>query len=202
MAAANYLTAHEDHCALSIAVEVCSATLFFSEDPDILVSNAIFGDGAAAMVITGSRRDAGVRLLGMASGLYPEGRQHLQYRWEDSRLRNVLSARVPVLGARYARDVVEKLLVQHSLDTEDIAHWIIHPGGQKVLDAFERTVGLPPEALLPSRRILHDYGNMSSASVLFVLDTLLRGQSPAPGALGLMCSFGAGFSAYAGLIQF
>jgi alkylresorcinol/alkylpyrone synthase len=71
-----------------------------------------------------------------------------------------------------------------------------------VLDAFERTTGVPADSLAPSRRVLHEYGNMSSASVLFTLEETLRSCSPAAGELGIVCSFGAGFSAFAGLIRF
>ncbi|NLE75965.1 MAG: hypothetical protein GX605_04355 [Chloroflexi bacterium] len=87
---------------LSLAVEVCSANLFLSEARHILVSNAIFGDGAAAAVLT-SRPDApGVQLVRFAAGLYPEHRRHLHPRWEAGRLRNILSTRVPLAGARAA----------------------------------------------------------------------------------------------------
>jgi len=200
--ASNYLSANPNRTVLSIAVEVCSATIFFNESPDILVSNAIFGDGAAAVVLTNRRPGAGIELLDTASGLFPEGRGHLHYRWEEDRLRNVLSARVPVVGARYAKQVVDDLLSRHDLDYADISHWIVHPGGEKVLDAFERTTGVSPAALTASRRVLYEYGNMSSASVLFALQETLRNHSPAAGDLGILCSFGAGFTAFAGLIRF
>lgn len=200
--ASNYLSANPNRTVLSIAVEVCSATLVFNESPDILVSNAIFGDGAAAMVLTNRRPDAGIELLGTASGIFPEGREHLHYRWEEGKLRNVLSARVPVVGARYARQVVDDLLTRQELTYNDISHWIVHPGGEKVLDAFERTTGVPPAALAASRRVLYEYGNMSSASVLFALRETLENHAPAAGDLGILCSFGAGFTAFAGLIRF
>ena len=126
----------------------------------------------------------------------------MHYRWEDGRLRNVLSARVPVIGARYAKRVVDELLSEQGLEYADIDYWIIHPGGEKVLDAFERTAGVPAESLMPSRRVLYEYGNMSSASVLFALEETLRSKSPAAGERGILCSFGAGFSAFAALLQF
>ncbi|MFN2224936.1 MAG: 3-oxoacyl-[acyl-carrier-protein] synthase III C-terminal domain-containing protein, partial [Anaerolineae bacterium] len=118
------------------------------------------------------------------------------------KLRNVLSIEVPAVGARRAGEVIGRLLADHGLDRDGVDRWIVHPGGQKVLDAFEEAFGLPPEALAASRRVLYDYGNMSSASVLFVLDEALRSGLAQPGDTGVLCSFGAGFGAYAGLLEF
>ncbi len=198
----NFLQAHPNCNALTIAVEICSATLFFSESPDILVSNAIFGDGAAATVLTNRPGEGGIRIKGFAAGLFPEYRSHLHYATEDSKLRNVLSQRVPILGARCGKQVIDSLLAEHGATYQDIAHWIVHPGGEKVLDAFQRALPLPDGALLPSRAVLYSYGNMSSASVLFVLEEVRRQRAPRSGDVGLLCSFGAGFSAFAALLEF
>jgi predicted naringenin-chalcone synthase len=206
----NYIQANPGSNVLTIAVEICSATLFFDEAPDILVSNAIFGDGAAATVLTGGQGNGRVRLKGFSAGLFPKDRPHLHYRTENSKLRNVLSQRVPVVGARHGKQAVDWLLADNGLTYRDIVHWIVHPGGERVLDAFLRTLDLPDEALAPSRAVLYDYGNMSSATVLFVLERVLRERAsqrasqraPWPGEVGVMCSFGAGFSAFAGLLEF
>jgi predicted naringenin-chalcone synthase len=198
----NFLQAHPDSHVLSIAVEICSATLFFDEAPDILISNALFGDGAAAAVLTNRPGSGGIRLRGFSAGLYPQERQHLYYRTERSKLRNVLSVEVPAVGARRGKEVIDRLLATNGAGYGDIRHWIVHPGGQKVLDTFQEALDLPGEALAASRAVLYNYGNMSSASVLFVLDEVLRSGAPRPGDTGLMCSFGAGFGAYAGLVEF
>jgi predicted naringenin-chalcone synthase len=198
----NFLQAHPNSHVLSIAVEICSATIFFDEAPDVLISNAIFGDGAAAAVLTNRRGNGGLRLKGFAAGLYPDDRQYLYYRTEQSRLRNVLSIRVPVVGARHGREVIDQLLAATGTGMEEIQHWVVHPGGERVLDAFQKTLGLPGEALAASRTVLYNYGNMSSASVLFVLQEVLRSHSPQPGDRAVLCSFGAGFGAYAGLVEF
>jgi predicted naringenin-chalcone synthase len=198
----NFLQAHPDSNVLSIAVEICSATLFFDEAPDILISNALFGDGAAAAVLTNRPGSGGIRLKGFAAGLYPQDRQHLYYRTERSKLRNVLSVEVPAVGARRGREVIDRLLAATGRIQEEVDHWVVHPGGQKVLNAFQEALDLPSEALAASRAVLYNYGNMSSASVLFVLDEVLRSSRPRPGDSGLLCSFGAGFGAYAGLVEF
>ena len=196
-----YLQANPAHTVLSLAVEICTATIFFSEDPGVLISNCIFGDGAAATVLTNRPGDGGLRVRGFASGLYPEYRDHLYYATADSRLKNVLSARVPNIGARCGKQVIDDLLAQHELSYNDIACWAIHPGGQKVIDAFQRALKLSDEALSPSRSILFEYGNMSSASVIFVLEEMLRACTFQTGSRLVMCSFGAGFTAFAGLLE-
>jgi predicted naringenin-chalcone synthase len=199
----NFLQAHPDNHVLTVTVEICSATLYFDEAPDILVSNAIFGDGAAATVMTNGARENGYLCFkGFSAGLFPQDRQHLHYRTENSKLRNVLSQRVPVVGARHGKRVIDRLLDENGLTYQDVAHWIVHPGGERVLDAFQRTLDLPDEAVEPSRNVLYNYGNMSSASVLFVLEEVLRSRVIQPGDLGVMCSFGAGFNAFAGLVEF
>ena len=198
----NYLQVHPERHALSIAVEVCTATIYFSEDPDILLSNALFGDGAAAVVLTNREGAAGLaRLCAFASGLFPEHRRYLRYVTTGGRLRNVLSPRVPVLGARHAKEVIERLLGSAGLSPEEITHWIIHPGGASVIDALQKVLHLPDRAVEPARRVLYEYGNISSASVLFVLDEVRRRQHHQAGDLGVLCSFGAGFSAFAALVE-
>ncbi len=199
----NFLQAHPDSHVLTVTVEICSATLYFDESPDVLVSNAIFGDGAAATVMTNGARENGyVCFKGFSAGMFPQDRRHLHYRTENSKLRNVLSQRVPVVGARHGKSVIDRLLAENDLRYKDVAHWIVHPGGERVLDAFQRALDLLDEDIAPSRKVLYNYGNMSSASVLFVLDEVLRNRAPQPGDLGVICSFGAGFSAFAGLVEF
>jgi alkylresorcinol/alkylpyrone synthase len=153
-------------------------------------------------VLTNRPGSGGIRLKGFSAGLYPQDRHHLYYRTERSKLRNVLSIEVPAVGARRGREVIDRLLVATGTSPGEIQHWVVHPGGQRVLDAFQEALGLPGEALAASRAVLYNYGNMSSASVLFVLDEVLRSNSPRPGDGGLLCSFGAGFGAYAGLVEF
>lgn len=198
----NFLQVHPGGNVLSIAVEICSATLYLDEAPDILISNALFGDGAAAAVLTNRPGNGRVQLKGFSAGLYPQDRQHLHYRTENSKLRNVLSVEVPEVGARRSKEVIDRLLAQSGKGYNDIQHWIVHPGGEKIINAVKDGLGLPEESLKASRTVLYNYGNMSSASVLFVLDEVLRNHDPQPGDTGVMCSFGAGFGVYAGLLEF
>jgi predicted naringenin-chalcone synthase len=198
----NFLQVHPNSNVLAIAVEICSATLYLDEAPDILISNALFGDGAAAAVLTNRPGNGQVQLKGFSAGLYPQDREHLHYRTENSKLRNVLSIEVPEVGARRSKEVIDRLLAQSGKGYDDIQHWIVHPGGERILDAVKDGLDLPEGSLEASRTVLYNYGNMSSASVLFVLDEVLRNHEPQAGDTGLMCSFGAGFGAYAGLLEF
>ena len=191
---------------LSIAVEVCSATLFFSPDPDQVISNCIFGDGAAAMIIgPGDESLAAAplfRVIDFETGLFPRYRSDLKYVSRQGKLRNVLSPRVPVIGARTIAQTAGRLLDRNGLTCADAAVWAVHPGGVAVLAAVREKLPVPPCMLEHAYRVFREYGNMSSPSVLFVLKSILAERRPAPGTFGLLLAFGAGFSAHAALVQF
>ena len=188
--------------ALSVAFEICSATLFMGNAPDLVVSNSIFGDGAAAAVLDGDGAPGVLRILDFESGISPRYREDLRYRWDDGRLRNMLTRRVPAIGAREIRKVTVRLLERNGLSPADIRHWAVHPGGTVVLDLVEREFGIPEKLLLPSRNVFAEYGNMSSPSVLFCLKKILAETPPRPGEFGVLLAFGAGFTSFAALVQF
>ena len=108
-------------------------------------------------------------------------------------LRIVLDAEVPTVIARYVREDVDGFLADHGLTRDDIGWWVCHPGGPKVIDALETTLELEPEAVALTRRSLAQIGNLSSASVLHVLEDTLRERPPAPGSHGLLMAMGPGF---------
>jgi predicted naringenin-chalcone synthase len=143
-----------------------------------------------------------VRLLDFESGVFPKYREHLRYRNMGGRLRNVLHKAVPVIGARASAQVAGRLLARHGLARNDIDWWVVHPGGSSVLDRIQKELGLSPDQLRFSREVLQQYGNMSSPSVMFVLDKILREGEPRKGQKGLLLSFGAGFTAFASLVEF
>lgn len=204
-AAAGMLARNARGPVLSVAVEVCTATIFPAHSPDLVVSNAIFGDGAAAVVLdaAGQGRPQGlVRMLDFEAGLLPRHRGSLCYRTEGGLLRNQLSKRVPVIGARTAYDVASRLLQRHGLCRDDIHWWAVHPGGTLVLEQVARHLGLDTDDLRFSYRVFKNYGNMSSPSVLFVLRDILDSGRPRLGEKGMLLAFGAGFSAFAGLVEF
>lgn len=190
---------------LSIAVEICSATFFPSHEPELIVSNCIFGDGAAAAIVDSSGRrgkQKTFKILDFESGVYPEYRDELRYRNDGGLLRNFLSMRVPVIGARTISEVTSRMLSRHGLSKDDIDWWAVHPGGTLVLAQVAKKMMLDEKALRFSYDIFENYGNMSSPSVLFVLKNILEKGRPKPGQKGLILSFGAGFTAFAGLLEF
>jgi alkylresorcinol/alkylpyrone synthase len=204
-AAAGMLARSGEGPVLSLAVEICSATLFPSHEPELVVSNSIFSDGAAAAVldrVPDNHPDGLARLVDFSTGLFPKYREDLRYRTEGGRLRNHLSKRVPVIGAHTATDVASRLLDKHGLSRDDIAWWAVHPGGTVVLAQVAKELKLPDEALRFSYSVFENYGNISSPSVLFVLREILDHGRPQPGQKGMLLAFGAGFSAFAALMEF
>lgn len=204
-AAHNLVCARPDQKVLSVAVEICTATLFMDPDPGVVASNCIFGDGAAAAVVSRrpARSEGGiVTLLDFESGLYPQYRANLHYRTERHRLRNVLTREVPVIGARVIAEVAQRLLQRHRLRTEDIRWWAVHAGGTQVLDAVVKKMVVGRDRLSRSYEIFREFGNMSSPTALFVLDRLVRQDKPPRGERGLILTFGAGFTAFAALVEF
>jgi alkylresorcinol/alkylpyrone synthase len=204
-AAAGMLVRSGEGPVLSLAVEICSATIFPGHEPELVVSNSIFGDGAAAAVLDLSRegrQDGLLKMVGFAAGLFPLHREDLRYRTESGRLRNHLTRRVPVIGSRTVMEVASGLLDRHGLSRNDIDWWAVHPGGTAVLAQVTQKMELAREALRFSYSIFKNYGNMSSPSVLFVLREILDRGQPQPGQKGMLLAFGAGFSAFAAFIEF
>lgn len=203
--AAGWIAAGCARPVLSVAVEICSATLFMGNEPGLIVSNSIFGDGAAACVLDGREAEPGpalFRLLDFESAVFPEHRDALRYRQDGGRLRNVLTRRVPAIGSQCARTAVERLLQRNGLSVDGVKWWAAHAGGSAVLDHLGEGLGLGRERLRHSSEIFSEYGNMSSASVLFAMRRVLDAGRPSPGEKGVLVTFGAGFSAFSALVEF
>jgi alkylresorcinol/alkylpyrone synthase len=197
--ASDALRAFPGDVGVLLSVELCSLTLQ-RDDASVanLVATGLFGDGAAAVVLAGSARAngaAGPRVLATRSVLYPDTEWVMGWEVVDTGFKVVLSAKVPeVIEARIGADV-DAFLSEHRLSRKDIRHWVAHTGGPKVIEAFRRGVGLPEEALERSWRSLREVGNLSSASVLFVLGDFLESRDARAGDLGLLAAMGPGFSA-------
>lgn len=197
------MRAWPNHRALLIAVELCSLTLQ-RDDVSVanIISSGLFGDGAAALLMEGGARDgAGPKVVATASVFYPDTERVMGWDFVDTGFKIVLSATVPDVVREHVRGDVDTFLHAHGLARGDIAHWVAHTGGPKVLKAFEEALELPPAALERSWRSLREVGNLSSASVLFVLADLLASGAPRPGDYGLMLAMGPGFCAELVLLQ-
>jgi len=164
-----------------------------------LVANAIFADGAAAVVGTGGNDSAGGwTVTASGSCLIPESADAMAWKVGDRGFEMAMSRQIPSLIARHLRPWLEPWLNDNGLSLADVPSWAVHPGGPKILTAVQEGLGLPPEALAASWGIFRDYGNMSSPTVLFVLDRLRRENKPRPCvALG----FGPGLVAEAALLR-
>ncbi len=185
---------------LSVCVEVCSAAMYLDDDPGVLVSACLFGDGAGAAVLSHVSQKLARRIewLDSESLLSPAQRNALKFESRQGMLRNVLTRQVPHLAAGYAHQVLETVMQRAGRDAADIKAWIVHAGGRDVLLAIGKEFGLDPHELRYSARILHDYGNLSSAFVYFVLQAALADQAPA--GVWWLSSFGAGFSCHGALL--
>jgi len=190
---------HCDH-VLSIAVEVCSAALYLDDDPGVLISACLFGDGAGAAVLSRRPPETGRRVAWNTSTsvLESSARNALRFEHRDGLLRNILTREVPQLAATYAKEALETTLERAHLSQAAITAWIMHAGGRDVLTALEERLQLDGDALRYSRQVLREYGNLSSAFVYFVLDAALA--DAAPGGWWWLSSFGAGFSCHGALL--
>ena len=186
---------------LSVCVEVCSAATYFDDDPGVLISACLFGDGAGAAVL--AQEPAGhsrrVEWKTAASVLKPAHRDRLRFEQRGGLLRNVLTLEVPALAAEAVAEILDQALTQASVSRGEIRGWILHAGGRDVLNALRLKLGLAPEDLRWSSEVLRDHGNMSSASVYFTLQRARAGGAPA--GWWWLCSFGAGFSCHGALLQ-
>ncbi len=185
---------------LSICVEVCSAAFFLDNDPGVLVSACLFGDGAGAAVLA-NQPNGGPLLEWKTSGslLNPANRDLLRFGHEAGMLRNILSPQVPQLAAAQVEQVVEQVLGRAGVGRRQIQRWILHPGGRDVLVAVKNKLGLRDQDVRWSAAILSEFGNLSSPSVYFILEAALAESVPA--GYWWMSSFGAGFSGHGALLE-
>jgi predicted naringenin-chalcone synthase len=186
---------------LSVCVEVSSAAMYLDNDPGVLISACLFGDGAGAAVLSREAAPAGrsIRWIDSTSLIEPEQRAALMFEQRGGMLRNILTREVPGLAAEYAQRVLQTVLGRAGLGAADLDAWIMHAGGRDVLQALECRLALVPDDLRYSAAMLREYGNLSSAFVYFVLEAALL--DDAPGGWWWMSSFGAGFSCHGALLQ-
>jgi alkylresorcinol/alkylpyrone synthase len=190
----DYLLAFPDQVSVLLAVELCSLTLQ-RDDYSIanLVAASLFGDGAAAVVAKGpALTPMGPRVLATRSRLYPDTEEVMGWDIGSNGFQIKLSTEVANVAEKYLGEDVSIFLEDHGLTPADISTWVCHPGGPKVIEAVERTLDLPADALDHTRNSLRDYGNLSSVSVLDVLRANMA-DPPLPGSFGLMMAMGPAF---------
>src|ERR671924_1239063 len=180
----NHLRAFPGHRALVVAVEICSAAYFLDDRLESAVAHAIFADGAGALALANS--GSGPTVVEHRTLFRPEHLDAMGFEYPGGRPRVVLSKDVRRIGAAMMGDMARALMDTQGLKRDDIAHWVLHSAGRRVLDRARELLDLTDAQIGYARSVLRECGNMSSATILFVLERLLRAEVAVPGDWGLM----------------
>jgi alkylresorcinol/alkylpyrone synthase len=194
--AADYVRGHPDQVAVVLTIELCSFT-WQRDDKTVanLISSGLFGDGAAAAIIVGAKRadGRGPRIVDTRSVFYPDTEDVMGWRISERGFRIVLSPAVPTVARENIGRDVDAFLKDHRMTRADIGSWVCHPGGPKVLGAVRDALGISDEDLALSWESLRRVGNLSSASVLLILEATIERARPKPGTRGVMLAMGPAF---------
>ncbi|MFZ0407275.1 MAG: type III polyketide synthase [Cyanobium sp.] len=203
--AAGFTGADPEACVLLCAVELCSLHLQYGWEAERIVANALFADGAAALVASGEEPTAQApstpglrRLIASGSLLVPASAEAMSWAIEDHGFVMGLSPQVPDLIAEHLRPWLEGWLAAQDLTLAAIGSWAVHPGGPRILSAVTEALGLDPVLIESSRSVLRECGNMSSPTLLFILERLRRSGAPGP---CLAMAFGPGLSVEVALLK-
>lgn len=201
--AATICEANPAAVVLVMCLEFCSLHLQVSDEPDSIVANSLFADGAACAIVSARKPDPerpAYRVGGFHSAIIPSSEAHMAWEVGNEGFNMVLSSYVPDLIGVNVRSIIGGMLDQRGHDIEDIGAWAVHPGGRAILDKVEASLSLDATALAASRNVLREYGNMSSATVLFVLKELLASGQTA-NALTLAMAFGPGLTVETAVLE-
>ena len=201
--AADYVRAYPDQIAIVLSVELCSLTLQ-REDISManLISSGLFGDGAAAVIVAGANCGLpGATILATRSVFYPDTEEMMGWDVSEKGFRIVLSREIPDLVRKNLAHDLDDFLAERALTRDDIGTWVLHTGGPKILEATAVALGLKNGELDVSWQCLRRTGNLSSASVLVVLEEVMKNRRPKPGTLGLLAAMGPGFCSEFVLLQ-
>jgi len=200
--AKNFLASNPGKRAAVIAVESPTAT-FQLDDFSManIVSAAIFGDGAACVLLSSDENEEGPEILAEEMYHFYDNEHMMGFKLTNSGLQMVLDIEVPDTIAAHFPAIIHPFLAKNDLEIDDIEHLIFHPGGKKIVQTVEALFSDSGKNIDATKEVLRLYGNMSSATVLYVLDSIMQ-QQPKKGEKGLMLSFGPGFTAQRVLLQF
>ncbi|MEH3111763.1 type III polyketide synthase [Pedobacter terrae] len=199
--AKNFLKANPGKRAAVIAVESPTATFQLNDfSMANIVSAAIFGDGAACVLLSSDQEDTGPEILAEEMYHFYDAEEMMGFKLTNTGLQMVLDVAVPETIANHFPDIIHPFLKRNGFEISDIDHLIFHPGGKKIIQTVEELFGQLGKNINDTKEVLRLYGNMSSATVLCVLERMMD-QKPLPGEKGLMLSFGPGFSAQRILLQ-
>ena len=193
--AKNFLKANPGKRAAVVAVESPTATFQLNDfSMANIVSAAIFGDGAACVLLSSDEADQGPEIIAEEMYHFYEAEDMMGFKLTDTGLQMVLNVEVPETIASHFPEIIHPFLLKNGMEISDVDHLIFHPGGKKIIQVVEELFGELGKNIDETKEVLRQYGNMSSATVLYVLQRFMEG-NPAPGETGLMLSFGPGFSA-------
>jgi predicted naringenin-chalcone synthase len=195
----NHLRAFPGHRALVMAVEICSAAYFLDDRLESAVAHAIFADGAGAVAL--GPDGAGPALVQHHTMFRSEHLPAMGFEYPGGRPRVILSKDVRRIGATMMGEMAGALMATQGLKRDDVAHWVLHSAGRRVLDRARDLLDLSDAQMGHARAVLREHGNMSSATILFVLERLLRTETTMPGQWGLMIGLGPGFAAEGALLR-
>jgi alkylresorcinol/alkylpyrone synthase len=201
--AADYVRAYPSQAAALVSVELCSLTIQ-REDLTVanLISSGLFADGSAAVIVTGEELTAtGPTILATRSIFYPQTEEMMGWNVSEKGFRITLSPEVPVLIRENLGQGVDSFLSDHGYRRSDVKSWVLHTGGPKVLEATADALDLHNGQLDASWDCLRKVGNLSSASVLVVLEDVMKNRRPEPGTIGMLAAMGPGFCSELVLLQ-
>jgi len=201
--AADFVRANPRRLALMLAVEICSACYYVDNSLETVVGNTICADGAAALLLAadGPATARYPDVVDFETFLDPEQIEEVGLKHQEGKLRIVLGASIHKLAGPLIEKAVQRLLMRHELSRSDIRFWVVHPGGRKVINSVQEYLSLTDAQVRFSRTVLRNYGNMSSPTVMFVLDEVVRNGDPRAGDLGIMVALGPGMAAEVALLR-
>jgi predicted naringenin-chalcone synthase len=197
--AVNHVQAFPHHRAVVVAVEICSAAYFLDDRLESAVAHAIFADGAGALAVSGYGE--GPAIVEHQSLFRSEHLPAMGFEFPGGRPRVVLSKEVRRIGASMMKEMANRLMESQGLKKDDVRHFVLHSAGRRVIEEARRLLDLDDAQVAHSRHVLRYFGNMSSATVLFVLEETLRSGGPVAGDWGLMIALGPGFAAEGALLR-
>jgi predicted naringenin-chalcone synthase len=197
--AVNHVQAFPHHRAVVVAVEICSAAYFLDDRLESAVAHAIFADGAGALAVSGNGE--GPAIVEHQSLFRSEHLPAMGFEFPGGRPRVVLSKEVRRIGASMMTEMANRLMESQGLKKDDVRHFVLHSAGRRVIEEVRRLLDLADAQVAHSRHVLRYFGNMSSATVLFVLEETLRSGGPVAGDWGLMIALGPGFAAEGALLR-
>jgi 3,5-dihydroxyphenylacetyl-CoA synthase len=201
----DFVRSYPERKALLVTVEICSACYYLDDSLETVVGNAICADGVAAVVVGMTNDNRIPKIRGFETHLEPSMIDTVGFAQRQGMLRIILAKDIRDLAGSLSSSLIDRILKNYGLSKEQITHWILHSGGRKVIDNIQTEVGLRDDQVRHSKYVLHNFGNMSSPTVLFVLKEVMgsngAGPNAKPGDIGIMLALGPGLAVEGALLE-